>query len=450
MPYITLAEQGIRRPGDVIQDSARNFLVQQQLQQQMEQQRQAFPIEQQQRQAQASQATAIAAAAPKNIALDQQAKDLGNQLTQTSLALQKETNPLHVQLLKDQAKQIAANIDHLIAQGSLVAAQTKEAIQRETLLRTQTEAARRPLLNSKVTPGTLDPYGNQVITTERSDDAGKPVQTEQTFERGRGIPRVAYRTQYNPQSGLNDRIPGVVQMDDATGQLNVSFPDDANAKDTGPTQPDNMFKAIAEKYFDSATGDRNDKTPASASDRAQLRMLQKNPKQLEAWGLNPYSDGAGTLKKSSGVVDSIKNLFSSNVSKKPTTVTSSATSAPGPSPVGGASSAQPSGTTAGAPAVVQPNPADGPQAGITPGGAPVKTGADALADKPAAAASGIPMASGRKAGGTFGTLPIGSFFMQNGVKFRKTSATEAVPAEAEPATPAGGSQAQSLPKAGGM
>lgn len=449
MPYITLAEQGIRRPGEVIQDAARNFLVNQQLQQQMKQQREAFPIEQQQRQAQATRATTEAEATPRNIELDQHAKELGNQLSQSLLALQKETNPLHAQLLREQTKQIAANIDHLIAQGSLVAAQTKEAVQREALLKTQTDAARRPLLNSTVTPGELDPYGNQVITTKRTDESGKPVQSEQTFERGRGIPRVAYRTQYNPQSGLNDRIPGVVQMDEATGQLNVSFPDDANAKDTGPTQPDNLFKAIAEKYFDSATGDRNDKAPASASDRAQLRMLQKNPKQLEAWGLNPYSDGAGTLKKG-GMVESIKGFFSSDAPKKPTTVTSSTTSAPGPSPVGGASSAQPSGTTAGAPAVIQPNPADGPQAGITPGGAPVKTGADAPAGKPAAAASGTPLASGRKPAGTFKDLPVGSFFMQNGVKFRKTSATEAVPANAEPAAPAGGSQAQSLPKAGGM
>lgn len=450
MPYITLAEQGVRQPGDVIQEAAHNLLLRQQMEQQITQRKQAFPIEQQMRQAQASQATTIAEAAPAMARLNQAHQELTNDLAQVTLEFTRETNPMRKAQLEQQGKNLAQQLELLKAQAAhaqeqvkLTTAQTGEAEKRGQLTDEQIKNAQLARADTTIDEGELDPYGNQVITTKKSV-GGVPAQTTQTFERGRGIPRVAYKSVFDPKSGMMRRVPGVLQVDPETNELGIQFNDEESQKPQEEVEPDNMFKALVGTYFDAETGKRNGKAPATAFDRAQLKKLQNSPAQMEAWGLDAYSDGAGTLPRGP-----VPRPAAAPVPARRSTATSSTTSGPGPSPVGGADSAQPSGTTAGAPPVIQPNPADGPQAGITPGGAPVKTGAEAGAGKPAAAqASGVPLASGRKSGGKFGDLEVGAFFYQGGKRFKKTGATQAVPADEEAAAPA--PQTATLPPASGL
>jgi hypothetical protein len=434
MPYVTLPEQGIRQPGDVINDAAHNYMLQQALMQQTQQQKQAFPIEQQQRQAQANESTVKAQAIGKTLQLQQAGETLANQHQQLANAFQAETDPVKKQQLAAQLQETQQQIQNLGFQASLIQAQTQEAGER-------TKGLQFSRANTTVTPGKLDPYGNQIITTDRTDDQGNPINSQQTFEKGRGVPRVAYKQVFDPTSGMMKRVPGVVEVNPQTGEMNVQFPDEKGApEDQQAAGPDPLFKDLVDKYYDSETGKRNDKAPKNAMDRAQLQALKKNPAQLEAYGLDAYADGQGTLPKPSG----------GPVNARPTTVTSSAGAPPGPSPVSGASSAQPSATTSSAPPVAQPNPANGPQAGINPGGSAVKAGADALP----AASTGTPMLSGRKpmasgGGKTFKDLPVGAFFFQGGKRFKKTGDTDALPADSTPSDTPGGSQNQTLPAAAG-
>jgi|GEM_PF-6499935 hypothetical protein len=476
MPYITSAEQGRPDPSQQIQGAAQAFIQQQAMRQQMQQQAAAFPIEQQSRQAAAKESSIRADSIQRTIDLQQKAADLQNQLSDTNLAFQKETDPLKKQQLQQQIEETKGQIQNLAFQGQLLQAQTKNVTG---------EAAARAfsMAPSTTTPGKLDPYGNQVVTTTTTDPTtGNPVSRD-TFEHGRGIPRVAYRQVPGPDGQLM-REPGVVQMDDQ-GNMTVHFASDGQPAQDNSNQRTSTTDALVQQYFDSATGapkktwfgQGSTVLPKSPVERAALRDLLQNPSLMKQYGLNPTADltsalGLGTDKETSPAAPGT----GSNSTVNPSTVTSGSGNQDDQSRTGDAG---PSG------AVKQPNltaPQDTPPAaGVSAGGTAVKAGADAVPTSPTATAAPIPIASGRskvgvagaagaspvgtvagasqptvsgKKGSKFSDLPAGSYFMQNGVRYKKTGPTAAIPAENDastqttPATPS--TQSPSLPSAQGM
>lgn len=232
-------------------------------------------------------------------------------------------------------------------------------------------------------------------------------------------------------------------------------------------------------------------TPKTAADRAALRTLLANPGLVKEYGLNAYAN----LSKTLGVGTQVPTTPSQAPGATPVTPAQTTPMAPDataaraakparPSSVTSGSSNQddmsrtgdggPSGSTVQAPALTAPQDSPPPVAGVGTGGAAVKAGADAVAGAPSPGA--VPIMSGRsgaktnvspaaatapgaqpavsgKKGSKFGDVPVGGFFMQNGVRYKKTSATGAIPAENDPAqttpaTPA--TQSPSLPQAQGM
>lgn len=473
MPYITSAEQGRPDPSQQIQGAAQAFLQQQAMRQQMQQQAAAFPIEQQQRQAGAKETSARADTIQRTIELQQTAQDTQNKLAQTQLQFNQETDPLKKQQLQGQLDELKGQIQNIQFQGQLLQAQTAN-------VKGEAQARAFGMAPSTIAPGKLDPYGNQVITTTKTDPAtGQPI-SQDTYEHGRGIPRVAYRQVPGPDGQLM-REPGVVGVDNQ-GNMTVNFPSDSKGgqPDDGASQRNSATDALVQKYFDTATGapktgwfSNSPVMPETASDRAQLRTLLQNPSLMKEYGLNPSADltkvlGMGTPEQTSPAAPGT----GSSQAIKPSSVTSGSGNQDDQSRTGDAG---PSG------AVKQPNltaPQDSPPpaAGVSAGGTAVKAGADAVPASPAARAAPVQIMSGRagtkvgappvgtvagaaqptvsgKKGSKFADVAPGSYFMQNGVRYKKTSATGAIPAEDDasqttPATPS--TQSPSLPSAQGM
>jgi hypothetical protein len=385
MPFITLAEQGIRPPEQVIQEAANNAVNRRALTQRTEQDALSFPFELQRKRSDAETATAEAAAVNKTIQL----KQVGQELINRHQALQNqfliETDPTRKQKLGIELETAKAQLQNFELQAHLIEAQMKDTEKRGQL--TDEEIADRKLkrASTTVSPGKLDPYGNQILTTTRTDDTGKVLNTQQSFEQGRGTPRIAYKSVFDEASGMMKRVPGVLETDSQTGEVSIRFQDDPADAAGQETSPDPLLKDIVEEFFDSETGKRNNKKPSSAVERAQLSSLLRNSGQLQAYGLDAYADNAGVFAK-------------------PAVSASSSTAAP----------------------------ADGPQAGISTGGAPVKTGEDAGAAKPS---GGVKIQSGRKQEPaaapkkTFKDLPVGAVFLQNGKQFKKTGDTSAEPVD---------------------
>lgn len=389
--YISLAEQGYKQPGDTIADAARNLMAQRQARQQLEQSAAAFPIEQQQRGAQALESTKKAAVIDKSLALQQKAQELQNQAAQLDVVFRQETDPVRKEQLSQQVEQIKAAIQNLGVQGGLLRAQTGETEARGGLYSAQAATTRLGTASSKVTPGKLDAYGNSITHTVRTDPGtGTVLQEEDTFEKGRGIPRVAYKQVWDNNAGMMKRIPGVVEVDPATGSLNVQFPDDSsNAAEEQNAGPDPLIAGVVDRFFDMETGKRNSKQPGNAKERAQLNSLLRNPTQLNAYALK---------------LESLSTPAAPAVPAKP-----AVKSAP---------------TKPVAPAAEEDDGESQATPGISSNGSPVKT--EETKAKLTTSAP-VPIAGAKKTGGTFKELPVGAEFMQGGVKYRKTGDTTAEP-----------------------
>lgn len=397
MPYISLAEQGYKQPGDTIQDAARSLLANRASQQRTDQEAQAFPLEQQQRAAQAMESTKKAAVIDKSLALQQQAQDLANQGSQLNLAFQRETDPTKKQLLGQQVEQVKASIQNLAMQGQLLQAQAGETNARGGLYSAQANTARLGNASTTATRGALDPYGNSIVHTIRKDPVtGAVLQETDEPEKGRGIPRVAYKQVWDNNAGVMKRVPGIPEIG-PDGTMTISFPDDEKEteQDKGP---DSTLRGVVDKFFDSETGLRKKSwgglggeiQPSNAAERAQLNALLHNPAQLDAYALKLAPE-------------------------KP--------AAAGPV---AATTTPPAKPKAAAPALPS-----------TPAVSDDEEASDEFNDLPQgspeakAAAKPVPLAGAKKqagGGSTFKDLPIGAVFKQGGVSYKKTGDTTAVPA----------------------
>jgi hypothetical protein len=471
MPYITLAEQGYKQPGDQIQEAAQAQIQQNMIRQEMAQRAQAFPVQQRLAAAQASQAETESAATQKNIQLQQQAQDLKNRMAQTQLAFEQETNPQRKALLGQQ-------LDNLKNEGQLLLSQAGEAQARGGYFAAETykdNPAAAPY-NTVVKPGTLDPYGNQITTTSEIDKTtGQPVGSQQTYERGRGIPRAAYVEHVDPATGQITRQPGIPQVDPDTGIMTIRVAPQGGQSDQDAADQkaanDAAQQKLVDEYFNSQTGQPKSsflgmgtKGPESASDRAALSALLQDPAAVNKYGLNAYGPLAAKLGIPATPAPTTPLQTSpaapgtgASAAIKPSSVTSSSGDVKDVSRTGdsGPSGALP----VKAPALTAPQ--DTPTAGVGPLGTPPKAGENALASPSVGNPNPVPIRSGRSgtsqpAGGTpavsgkkaskFSDLPVDSYFMQNGVRYHKTGPTSAEPAEA--VQPSAG-QIPSLPAAMG-
>jgi hypothetical protein len=468
MPYITLAEQGKQDPNVVMQTAIQNAIQNRMVQQRMQQSAQAFPLEQQQRQAQATEASATASTIQQRLALQMHAQDIDNQMKQTQLQFEQETNPDRKAQLKAQLDHLTAETGNIQIQGQLIGAQAGEASARGSLYSAEANKANPGLspYNISETAGKPDAYGNVPVTKKWTDKDGNVVHSEDSFLPGRGQPRVAYKQVVDPETGQLKRVPGVLQEDPNTHEMTVEFPDDA-AQPTGAPQRTAVTDGIVNKYFDASTGQpktglfgsfSGTKMPDSASDRAQLRQILNNPELVKEYGLNAYSDltnslGQGGAQTTAETSPSPPGTGATNVIR-PSSNTSSS---------GNQDDMTRSGDGGPSGAVTAPNlvaPQDTPSgAGVNPLGAPVKAGNQPAAGAPAVNGP-VPIMSGRstgspgspsptavatnpgtaapvvsgKKGSKFTDLPVGTYFMQGGVRYKKTSATAALPAEAADAS----------------
>lgn len=471
MPYITLAEQGVKNPTDQIQEAVQNAIRDRQVQQQMQQSRQAFPIEQQQRQATANEASANADTIRARIALQMHAQDIDNQMKQTQLQYEQETNPDRKAQLKAQIDHLTAETGNIAIQGRLLGAQADEATQRGNLYGAEANKDQPGLnpYNISETAGKPDAYGNVPVTKTWKDKQGNVVHTEDSFLPGKGQPRVAYKQVVDPETGQLKRVPGVLQEDPQTGEMNVHFPDET-AQPTGAPQRTAVTDGIINKYFDSETGQpktglfgslSGTMMPKTAGDRAQLRQILNNPDLVKEYGLNAYSDLTKSLGSSGATAPDTSPLPTGTGAAAAVRPSSDTSSSGNQDDMTRTGDGGPSGAVK-APSLVAPQDT---AAGVSPGGAAVKAGnvpADGAPTAPvpimsgraqsaAAAATSTPAVSGKK-GSKFSALPVGAYFMQNGVRYKKTGAAAALPAEddASTAAPVPAGQAPSLPAAQGM
>lgn len=436
MPFITLAEQGKRDPSEQIQEASQNFIRAQLMRQQIDQSAQAFPIAQRQREAEASSSETQASMLGQALMLKQQHDELQNKLLSLQAAFESETAPdkkaaLKAELLKAQGE--AANV---ATQGQILASQAKEAGQKA-------DPSTTPY-STTITPGKLDAYGNQNITTTFKNPTTGTSSSQQTFEKGRGLPRVAYRDVIDPNTGQKIKQPGFLEQNPNTGDMQIEFPGDNNAAPAAPQEPQRTKATddLVDKYFDSATGAPKKtmlgfggmKTPSSVADRAALKTVLSNPALVREYGLNAYGD--------------MSNVLNSGQSLTPAT----APAAPAVKPEVNPDDEQMSGDSGPSGSGSQP------AAGVGPGGTPIQSAPATGAGKPVmmrsgragspatAAAAATPAVSGKK-GSKFGQLAVGTVFRQNGVKYKKTGDTAAIPVEDD--TPDAGAS-PSLPAATGL
>lgn len=473
MPYITNAEQGRPDPTQQIQGAAQAMIQQQLLRQQMGQSAQAFPLEQQQRQATADEATATAGTIRQRLALQLQAQSIQNQLSQTQLDFQKETDPTRKQMLGAQLADLNGKISQIGFQSKLLEAQASEASSRGNLFQSEADKANPGLSPYDVseTAGKPDGYGNIPITKTYTDKSGKVVHTEQSILQGRGQPRAVYKSEFDPESGQMKRVAGVLQEDPQTGQMEAKFPDETGAPQ-GQPQRNAVTDALVSKYFDPATGQPKSGgimgmgsgtiTPATVGDRAALRQLLSNQQLVSEYGLNAYKNLNASLgaagaqaavpAQGQGATDAVKPSSSTSASGNQDDMTRTGDSGP-------------SG------AVSSPNltaPQDSPAGGVATGGGAVKTGnvpasgaptgpvpimsgrtgAQQQVSAPAATSAAKPGKNSQK---KFTDLNVNDFFMQNGVRYQKTGPKSAQPAPdtSGPAAVSPG-QVPSLPSAQGM
>lgn len=398
MPYVTLAEQGRRPATDVLQDAVGNFFRNRQtdqqtqgLQQQQQQNAAAFPIEQQKRQADADTSTAEAAARPAFLALQQKGQELQNRISKVALDFASETNPTRKQSLEQQLQNLKVEADNLKATGQETIARTQGVKASTAATETATRASELNLADKVVTPGKLDPYGDSVInTTYKDTKTGEALKSEDTFQKGRGIPRAVYTQKFDPSSGTTIRTPHTVHQDPNNPDAMVMDDLEKDGGETGPPEPDILLRKAVDKFFNPQTGQRNNVAPQTSSERANLRKLATDKGQQEAYDIrfDALGDGQGTL-------------------------------APRAAPA-----------AAAAPVTADLDNQPKVTAGIGPGGTPTKTSTAAAEVKSPAP---VPIKSGRAAdaqasgGGSFKDVPIGQTFMVKGQQFKKTSDTTAEP-----------------------